>query len=160
MVQTVVNQFLAKGVEGDYADDSPRREAGFILTGTSSASAKVGVAYTQSTAGDNFAVVGGTGTFLGICVNSKTFANYNGLTAGLELPDGIQGGLCSFGHIFVKSATAFAPGYIAAFNQTTGAISAYSSSTSIGTGETQIANAKFIKYSGEAGEIGVLELGN
>lgn len=160
MLQTKVNQFLAKGVEGDYADDSPRREAGYILVGTSSTSAKVGVAYTQSTTGDEYAVVGGTGNFLGICVNSKIYANYNGLTAGLDLPDGIQGGLCSFGHIYVKSATAFAPGYIAAFNQTTGEISAYASSSSIGTGETQIANAKFIKYSGDAGEVGVLELGN
>lgn len=31
MFQTQVNRFLAQGIEGEYADDSPRREQGYIL---------------------------------------------------------------------------------------------------------------------------------
>ena len=31
MFQTQVNRFLARGIEGEYADDSPRREQGYIL---------------------------------------------------------------------------------------------------------------------------------
>ena len=36
MLQNIVNQTLAKGVEGEYADDSARRESGFILEEQSS----------------------------------------------------------------------------------------------------------------------------
>ena len=154
--QTTVNQELAAGIAGDYADDSPRRDTSYILIANDEQNPTIGAAFTLN-GEDGQAQIGGSGDFAGILVNSKMYANYNNLTAGLELPSGSQGSLCTFGHIYVESATAFEPGYIAAFDTTTGAISAYADSTS--AEGTVIDNAKFIGYSGDAGEIGILQLG-
>ncbi len=120
----------------------------------------IGCVFTQSSTGDEYAQIGGSGNFLGILVNPKTFANYNGLQASLELPNGIQGGLCSFGRVFVRSLSAFAPGYVAAYDPNTGKISAYVNSSAVPESSVAIERASFIKYSGNAGEIGILELGN
>lgn len=154
--QTTVNQALANGVAGDYADDSPRRDTGYILLANDSQNPTVGAAFTLN-GEDGQAQIGGDGDFAGILVNSKMYANYNNLTAGLELPSGSQGSLCTMGHIYVTSATAYEPGYIAAFDTTTGAISAYADSTS--AEGTVIDGAKFIGYSGDADTVGILQLG-
>ncbi len=270
MVQTQVNTKLAIGVEGDYADDSPRREAGFIVQGFTSGGSQAqgsiqiatnpsancavtvgSVVFTLSTeaesssgtvvkigeadtntaselntainaqlgetltasvvgniitvkanqvgyegnyitlatsdsanititamsggeAGQTFPATVGrvfsyTGTenvvqvggenFAGILVNPKEYALYNGLNPTLQLPDGVTGGICSFGHIFVRSLTAFAPNYLASYDKNTGAIYAYSPETEAPNSSEQIANAKFVLSSGEAGQIGILELG-
>ena len=154
--QTTVNQELAAGIAGEYADDSPRRDTGYILLANDEQNPVIGAAYTLTdTAGQ--VQVGGDGDFAGVLVNPKTFANYSNLTASLELPAGSQGSLCTFGHIYVESQTAFEPGYIAAFDTATGAISAYADSTS--AEGTVIENAKFIVLSGEAGAVGILQLG-
>ena len=85
--------------------------------------------------------------------------NYQGdLSASLQFKNGGIGEICSMGHIFVKSATSFAPGYVAAFDQATGAISAYSAAGSIPGTSTQIPG-QFIKVSGAANTVGILELG-
>ena len=163
--QSQINRFLAAGIEGEYADDSPRREAGYILTAQKdalnddaiTALPKVGCAFTL-TETDGVAIVGGTGAFAGILVNPKMYVNQAGLSASLELPDGSQGGLCTMGHVYVKSATSFAPGYVAAYANATGVISAYASASSIPETSTQIP-AKFIQVSGSSNGIGILELG-
>ena len=153
--QTSVNQSLANGIVGDYVDDSPRRDTGYILLANDEQNLTIGAAFTESGT-DGQAQIGGTGEFAGVLVNSKQYANYNNLDATLELPTGTQGSLCTFGKIYVQSATAFAVGYVAAFDTTTGAISAYEDST---TAEgTVIDNAKFVS-SGAADEIGILQLG-
>ena len=153
--QTAVNQSLANGIIGDYADDSPRRDTGYILLANDEQNPVIGAAFTESGT-DGQAQIGGSGVFAGVLVNSKQYANYNNLDAALELPSGTQGSLCTFGKIYVQSLTAFAAGYAAAFDTTTGAISAYADTDS--AEGTVIDNAKFVS-SGDAGEIGILQLG-
>lgn len=106
------------------------------------------------------AQVGGTGVFAGVLVNPKMFANYLNLNPTLTLPSGIQGGLCTFGHIYIQPDTAFAIGNVAAFDKLTGKINAYVNAEAVPSGSTLIPNAKFIKYSGAAGDVATLELNN
>jgi hypothetical protein len=158
--QSTVNKALPLGVVGEYADDSPHRETGYILRKNSTIMPKVGCAFTYGSTDDQ-AVIGGTNAFAGVLVGPKEYANYKDLTANLELPDGVQGGLCTFGHVYVVSGTSFAPGYVAAFNTSTGAINAYEEVSDIpGSGYAQIPNAKFIKVSGSANALGILQLGD
>lgn len=119
---------------------------------------KIACAFTH-TGTDGQAQIGGTNAFAGVLVGPKQFANYQGLNATLELPNGIQGGLCTFGHIYIKPASSFAPGYVAAYNNATGEINAYDVAGNIPGGFTQIANAKFVKVSGNANDTAILELG-
>lgn len=106
------------------------------------------------------AVLGGEGVFAGILVNPKMYANYMNLEPTLNLPDGSQGGLCTFGHINIKPASAFSVGNIAAYDKLTGKINAYVNTEAVPESSVVIPNAQFIKYSGNAGDIAVLELGN
>lgn len=116
-------------------------------------------AFTQS-ADDGYAKLGGEGVFAGVLVNPKMYANYLNLNPTLKLPNGSQGGLCTFGHIFVRSSSAYAIGNIAAYDKTTGAISAYVNAEAVPANAVVIPNARFIKYAGDANTVGVLELGN
>ena len=120
---------------------------------------KIACAFTENGT-DGQAVIGGNGVFAGVFVQPKMYVNYQNLNATLEVPDGSQGGLCTFGHINIKPATAFAPGYVAAFNKATGAINAYSAAGNIPANSTQIQNAKFIKVSGNPGDLAILQLGD
>lgn len=117
-------------------------------------------AFTQSTEGDGYAQIGGEGVFAGLLVNPKMYANYLNLNPTLKLPNGSQGGLCTFGHIYVRSSSAYAIGNIAAYDKTTGAVSAYVNTEAVPANAVVIPNARFIKYSGDANTVGVLELGN
>lgn len=158
MVQTAVNQYQVIGVPGEFADDSPKRVAPFTVLANSSAQPTCGYAFTQGS-NDNEAKVGGTGAFLGILVEPKQYANFANLSPSLEVKPGTAGEICSMGHVFVKSATDFAPGYVAAFANSTGAISAYAAATSIPETSTQIPG-KFIEISGSANGVGILEIGS
>ena len=151
------------GIVGNYyslaSSDANAVAAGFS-GGVDAAEVKptIACAFTH-TSTDGQAAIGGTNAFAGVLVNPKNYANYAGLNATLELPSGIQGGLCTFGHIFIKPASAFAPGYVAAYNNANGAINAYDVAGNIPAGFTQIANAKFIKVSGNANDTAILQLG-
>lgn len=158
MVQTSVGRYQVLGVPGEFADDSPHRCAPYSVLANSSAQPTVGYAFTQGT-NDNEAVVGGTGAFLGVLVEPKQYANYANLNASLEVNEGIFGEICDMGHIFVKSATAVAPGYVAAFNPSTGAISGFATQADIPDTHTQIPG-KFIKVSAAANHVSILELGS
>lgn len=282
MFQTQVNQFMARGIEGEYADDSPRRETGYVLVANSTAGAaavgsltfvaqpanndtvtigsvvfrfvneltqandiKIGAALTNTIASlektingegvegtdyaagtttpltnviasvagsvmtltaleeglegnaialassdDNVTVapfaggalaterlprfacafthtdengicqLGGEGEFAGVLVNPKMYVNYMNLRPTLELPNGSQGGLCTMGHIYVKSSSAYAVGNIAAYDKTTGRISAYVNQGAVPANAVVIPHAKFIKYSGQADEVACLQLGD
>lgn len=158
MVQTAVNKYQVIGVPGEFADDSPSRVTPFACLANSTAQPTVGYVFTQGTA-DNEAKVGGSGTYLGVLVEPKQYANYNGdLSATLAVKPGTNGQICSMGHIFVKSATAFKPGYLAEYEPATGAISAIENTLSTATA-VQIPAARFIKVSGGANGVGILELG-
>lgn len=158
MVQTQVNQYQVIGVPGEFADDSPSRVTPFACLANSTAQPTVGYVFTQGTA-DNEAKVGGSGAYLGVLVEPKQYANYNGdLSATLAVKPGTNGQICSMGHVFVKSATAFKPGYLAEYEPATGAISAIEDTLSTATA-VQIPAARFIKVSGGANGVGILELG-
>ncbi len=157
MVQTSVNQYQTLGVPGEFADSSPKRVAPYAVLANSTAQPTCGYAFTQGT-NNNEAIVGGTGTFLGVLVEPKQYANYANLQATLEVKAGTAGEIATMGHVFIKSATAFAPNYVAAFAQATGEISAYADVASIPETSTQIPNAKFIEVSGDANTVGILEL--
>lgn len=157
MVQTAVNKYQVIGVPGEFADDSPTRVTPFACLANSTAQPTVGYVFTQGTA-DNEAKVGGSGAYLGVLVEPKQYANYNNLNASLEVKPGTNGEICSMGHIFVKSATEFKPGYLAEYEPATGAISAIEDTLSTATA-VQIPAARFIKVSGGANGVGILELG-
>lgn len=158
MVQTSVNQYQVLGVPGEFADDSPSRVTPYVCVANSSAQPTVGCVFTQGSA-DNQAKVGGSGTFLGVLVEPKQYANINGdLSASLAVKPGTVGEICSMGHIFIKSPTAFAPGYLAEYEPATGVISAIENTLSSATA-VQIPAARFIKISGGANAVGILELG-
>lgn len=157
MVQTSVNKYQVIGVPGEFADDSPSRVTPFACLANSTAQPTVGYVFTQGTA-DNEAKVGGSGAYLGVLVEPKQYANYNNLNASLEVKPGTNGEICSMGHIFVKSATTFKPGYLAEYEPATGAISAIKDTLSTATA-VQIPAARFIKVSGGANGVGILELG-
>ncbi len=106
------------------------------------------------------AVIGGEGVFAGVLVNPKMYINYMNFKPTLNLPNATQGSLCTFGHVFIKSSSAYAPGNVAAYDKTTGAISAYVNAAAVPASAVLIPNAQFIKYAGDAGTVGVLELGN
>lgn len=117
-------------------------------------------AFTQSPEGDGYAQVGGEGVFAGILVNPKMYVNYLNLRPTLTLPNATQGGLCTFGHVFIKSAGAFKIGDIAAYDKTTGKISAYVNADAVPANAVVIPHSRFIRYSGEANSVGILELGD
>lgn len=157
-VQKSVNQYQVLGVPGEFADDSPSRVAPYSCLDNEGVQPAVGCVFTQGTK-DNEAQVGGSGAFLGVLVEPKQYANFNGdLTATLTVNPGTNGQICSMGHIFVKSASAFKPGYLAEYEPATGVISAIEDTLSSETA-VQIPAARFIKVSGNANDIGILELG-
>ena len=155
MVQTSINKKQAFGIEGSIYDQSPVRAKAYTA-GTGGV--KLGCVCTADDDAPAIANKGGSDVFVGIAINHLEYAR-NGLGASLELPAGSQVTCATFGHVVVRSATAFKIGYYAVYNKTTGAISGQSSS-SPAEGYALIPNAKFIDVNGGAGELGVLELSN
>lgn len=157
-VQKTVNKYQVIGVHGEFADDSPSRVTPYACLANSSAQPKVGCVFTQGTA-DNEAKVGGSGAYLGVLVEPKQYANYNGdLSATTAVNPGTNGQICSMGHVYIKSPAAFAPGYLAEYEPATGVISAIEDTLSTATA-VQVPAARFIKVSGSANDVGILELG-
>ena len=158
MVQTTVNSKQAFGVEGSVYDQSPVRASAYIA---GSGGVKIGCVCTADDDAPTIANKGGSDVFVGIAINHLEYANHSGLTASMELPAGSQVTCATFGHIVVRSATAFKIGYDAIYNTTTGAISAVADATAqdaVPAGSAVIPNAKFILVNGDADEMGVLEL--
>lgn len=150
--QTIVNQKLAFGVVGSFYDDSPRRVAPYVV-----ANGAIANAYTVDPADSTKAVLGGTGVFAGIAVNSKEYV-VNGLTPSLEFVSGAVAQLCTMGHIIIAAENEVAIGNAAFYNNTTGAIKAAAAGSSQ-AGYTEIPNSRFIFVTATAGEVAVLQLG-
>ena len=151
-LQSTVNTQLAFGVVGGFYDDSPRRVAPYsVSTGA------IGLAFTVDPSNPAQATVGGTGVFAGIAVNTHEYPIV-GLTPTLDFLPGAVAQLCTMGHIVVKSTTAITVGMAAFYNQTTGEIQANTSGSSV-SGWTEIPNSQFIFVTGEANEVGVLQIG-
>lgn len=158
MVQTVVNAKQAFGIEGSIYDQSPVRAAAYIAGENG---VVIGRICTHNASNAEVVDLGGAGSFAGVAINHLEYANASGLANSLNLAAGSQVTCCSFGHVVVRSETAFADGYDAIYNKTTGKISAVADASAEGAipeGSALIPNAKFFRFSGSAGEMGVLEL--
>ena len=150
-LQKVTNQYLAGGVPGDFAYNSPRVVKSYIVSGGS-----VGRVYTMNTSNPGQATLGGTGPFAGIAVNSKEYS-ITGLTPTLNFNNGDNAQICSMGLIWVVSTTAVTVGMSAYYNQTTGEIQANTASQTI-AGWTEIPDAQFVYVNAGANNVAILEL--
>ncbi len=156
--QKTVNTKLAFGLPGEFYDDTPRRNRTYKLALNAQALPTFGYAFT-ATSNEGEAQPGGTGAFAGILVNPKEHALRGGLTPSMALTAGSVGTLCSFGHVIVTVAAAVTETSLPVYNTTTGAISGVAAgSSSAGSGNAFIPNAKFVFHSAEAGGLAVLEL--
>lgn len=156
MVQSTINIFQAFGKNATYADDSARRDKAYPLTAANNAEPVLGRFYTLDS--DGKCSMGGTGIQLGIALNNGMVATFGGAAASVTVPDGTVADVCSFGHVFVASATSFDIGYGACYDEDTGVISGYDTSGSVPANNVAITGAEFIQVAGGAGEIGILSL--
>lgn len=150
-LQSVVNEKLAFGVVGSFYDDSPR-----IVDPKIVESGSIGCAFTLDASDPNKAVLGGTGLFAGIAVNSKEYT-ITGLGASLNFKSGDEAQICSMGRIVIKAENAVSVGNVAFFNKTTGKITAGDTGDTI-EGYTEIAGSKFVLVDSTQGGLSVLEL--
>ena len=124
----------------------------------------IGRAFTVSPSDNKVVIPGGTGVFAGILVDPKAYPHFG--TAGsplaptLQLPAGVIGGICSFGHILVTVKSAVSVGYQAEYNNTTGEISGVAADASADSGYTLIPHSEFIFQDAGAGETAILKLGD
>ena len=154
--QTSVNQKLAVGVNGDFYDNSPRRVDPYTIVSSSAGS--IGCAYTVDTTDPSKVVLGGTGVFAGIAVNSKEFVR-QGLGASQAFAQYDEGEFCSMGRVWLSIADTVAVGDAAFYNETTGAIIPGTSGSSV-SDYVEIPNSKFILVAGSSAEpMVVLQLG-
>ena len=154
--QSSVKQKLAVGVVGDFYDDSPRRVDPYTII--SSTAGSIGCAYTCDTTDQTKVVLGGSGVFAGIAVNSKEFAR-SGLSASQAFSQYDECELCTMGRIWLSIADTVAVGDAAFYNTTTGAIVAAASGSSV-SDCVEIAGSKFILVSASSSEpMCVLQLG-
>ena len=126
------------------------------------APAYVGYAFSVDPSAANKAQAGNTnsGTFAGILVTPKQYANYANLAPSMEVKDGMIGELCTFGELIVQSAHAVKPGYLGCFRNSDGKIGAATASNAVPDGYTLIPHATYQYYDGEANGLAVLVLGD
>lgn len=159
-IQSSVNVKQCPGIQGDFFGDSPRRALAKNLNATAGgALPTIGNAFTFAAAATDPSqvVMGGTGAFAGILVNGKELVRGAGLADGLTVADNTIGTICSMGRIWVKVEDAVQVGYLACYNNTTGAITGIASG-SAATGYTLIPNAKFVAVNAAADGLAVIEL--
>lgn len=82
--QSVVRQFPADGIVGDFALDGPIRSQSVLLQTADATQNVIGRAVTMVSGTDGAAVAGGTGVFGGILTNSKQYASLGGSTGPLS----------------------------------------------------------------------------
>ena len=126
------------------------------------APAYVGYAFSVDPSSANKAQAGNTnsGTFAGILVTPKQYANYANLAPSMEVKDGMIGELCTFGELIVQSAHTVKPGYLGCFRNSDGKIGAATASNAVPEGYTLIPHATYQYYDGEANGMAVLVLGD
>lgn len=128
----------------------------------SNSPAYVGYAFSVDPLNANRAQAGNSngGTFAGILVTPKQYANYANLAPSMEVKSGMLGELCTFGELIVQSAHTVKPGYLGCFRNSDGKIGAAVSSVAVPDGYTLIPHASYQYYDGEAGGLAVLVLGD
>ena len=158
--QSIINQFQAPGIPGEFADNSPRTVQPAILNGTDGALPTIGRVFTYTvpiTDPMQVTLGGEAANFAGILVNPKELVRANGLTAGLEVTEDSIGSICREGHIWVKVDEAVTLSSIPVYNTTTGTISGYIGEN-VPSGYAAIPNAKFVLVNSAADGMAVLEL--
>lgn len=157
-LQSTVNTKQAFGLVGTFYDDSARTVAPYNLKKAAGGTMPtIGCAFTTSSSAPHDATLAGSGVFAGILVAPKEYVTQS-LAATLELAENTIGELCTKGHVVVVSETAVSVGYVAAYNTTTGKISAYADAESVPETHTLIAGAKFVYENASIGEVSILEL--
>ena len=144
----VVNK-LPVGVVGEIADSSLKR---VLMKQVGTGAVEIGLALTADTNG--VVSKGGTGAFAGIAVSPKQYSK-DGLGTTMTIPANGSVEALSFGRVWVKVASAVTIGAQASFSQSAGTISA-----ATGSGNTAIANSKFLTAAtgGTGDEVALLEL--
>lgn len=157
-LQKSVNSKQAFGLVGTFYDDSARTVAPYNLKAAAGGTLPtIGCAFTTSAAAPHDATIGTGDVFAGILVAPKEYVT-SSLAASLELAEDSIGELCTKGHVVVASETAVSVGYVAAYNNTTGKISAYADADSVPETHTLIAGASFVYENAAIGEVSILEL--
>ena len=156
--QTSVNQKLAVGVIGDFYDDSPRRVDPYTIGSATAGS--IGLAYTIDSTDPSKVVLGGSGVFAGIAINSKERARA-GLAASLAFKQYDEAELCTMGRIWLSIADTVSVGMAACYDPDTGIISAAEAGADhTEDGLVEIKGSKFVLVSGTSAEpMVVLQLG-
>lgn len=159
--QTSVNQKLAVGVVGDFYDGgatTPRRVDPYTIISQSAGS--IGKAYTIDSTDPSKVVLGGSGVFAGIAVNSKEFVR-SGLAASMDFAQYDECELCTMGRIWLSIADDVTVGQVACYDPDTGIISAADAGADhTEDGLVEIKGSKFILFDGSAtAPMVVLQLG-
>ncbi len=155
--QSTVALDQAFGVPGELRFEGPTRVTPGITKGTA-ANILVGSAYTIDTADGKYSP-GGTGVFGGIMINPKTQPNFGTsgggtLAPNLQVPVNQPAEFCTMGIVCVQLSNAATIGDGVYFTNATGLVSAGTAST----GQTQIANAKVVRFSNAAAGLAVISL--
>lgn len=146
------------GVVGEIVFEGPLRATAGVIKGADPTLNVVGRAFTIDVA-DGAYTAGGTGVFGGILSNPKALST-SGTAAGgalaptLTVPNGTVGEFVTMGEIVVALSNAANIGDGVYFTNATGALSAGTAST----GQTQIANAKVVRFSNAAAGLAVVSL--
>lgn len=154
--QTAVNLQMGFGVIGELAFEGPTRATTATIVHATAADIVVGRWYTYTSEG--IVRPGGTGARAGILCNPKGEASFGQggvmLAPGLVLPTGTVGEFLYMGAIIIAAPVAAALDAAVFYDNTTGVIG-------IGTaagGQTQIANARIVRYPNLAAGLAVLEI--
>lgn len=138
---TVVAQQGA-GVPGAFFDDSPRRAQEFVLNSALASYNIIGATGFSKTA-DEVAAAGNAGgalPFAGILISPKEYpllgVSGNPLGASLALPNNSLASLCTMGSIWVTLPAAAALGDLVIYDNTTGAISTITPTTTLPGGKS------------------------
>lgn len=157
-MQNTVYEFQTPGIPGDFFDNSAQFTHGAIVT--SGGVIGNAVTYVDAAADPRRVQGGGSGAFAGIIVNGKELIRANGLSAGLEVGSETIVPVCNHGNIWVKVDTAVQPGYVPAFNKTTGAIGGYASGGAVPASCAVISGGEFVITTASSGGMAVLRLKN
>jgi hypothetical protein len=140
--QSSVNIFSAFGVVGDVVYTGPIRALPYVLDSSPELNT-IGRAFTVVDGADpdpsnnssipGQAIVGGTGVFAGILINSKEYAGFgttgNPLAPSIDLPDESIGSLLQMGEVVVTLPAAANIGDLVLYNTTTGVLSSVAPSS-------------------------------
>lgn len=149
------------GVIGEIVFDGPTRATPGVIKHATAANIVVGRAFCIDTSDGTYYPGGDAGVFGGILANPKAQSSL-GTSAGgslaptLVVPTGTVGEFVTMGEICVALANAATIGDGVFYDDTTGALSAGTAST----GQTQVPNAKVVRYTNAAAGLAVISLTN